>query len=177
MADDHVPNTRRSVPDTHAHIAGWGADLNPEDRPAYPMERTPPRFVNPHWETPEQQPVNVEVLKSTERPDITPVFGTSTPPKGLSGMIRRVAFRFSENDVRRWMMLLFADRVNVVEGLASDLARGHVPNVFAEMGWRAELKHNPKGAARKVATAAVVVGVGYWLWQRRRAQRRHSLWR
>jgi hypothetical protein len=168
----HVPNERRSVPESHEHIAGWGADLQPSDRPAFPMERTPPRDIHAHWDTPEQQPVNIEVLKSTERPDITPVFGTSTPPSGVSGAIRRLAFRFSENDVRRWMTLLFADRVNVVEGVVSDLAHGHVPNVLGEMGWRAELKHNPKGAARKAATVLAVAGVGYWLWTRRQGARR-----
>ena len=26
------------------HIEGWGADLDIENRPAYPMERTPPRL-------------------------------------------------------------------------------------------------------------------------------------
>lgn len=171
MAQEHVPNERPPVPDTHAHIAGWGADRNPADRPAFPMERTPPRDIHPHWETPEQQRLTVEVLKSTERPDMTPVFGTTVPPRGVSGMLRRAAFRFSENDVRRWMTLLLADRVNMVEGIVDDLAHGHVPNVLGEMGWRAELKHNPKGAARKAATVVAVAGIGYWLWSRRRARR------
>lgn len=171
MTTEHVPNERRSVPESHAHIVGWGADKDPNDRPAFPKERTPPRFINAHWEQPEQQPMTVEVLKSTERPDITPVFGTSTPPSGLSGMIRRFAFRYSENDVRRWMTLLFADRVNMVEGLVDDLAHGHVPNVLGEMGWRSELKHNPRGAAKKAATVIAVAGVGVWLWSRRRDRR------
>ena len=37
------------------------------------------------------------------------------------------------------------------EGLIEDLSRGHVPNLYAEMGGRAELRHNPMGAARKAA--------------------------
>ena len=38
-------------------------------------------------------------------------------------MMRRAAFRRSENDVRHWFMLIAADRVNVVEGLCEDVKR------------------------------------------------------
>jgi hypothetical protein len=164
-----VPSSTAAAvtPPEHAHIPGWGADKRPEDRPAFPMERTPPRGLHVHWERAQQQPQTVEILKSTERPAITPVFGTTVPPSGLSGVLRRLAFRFSENDVRRWMTLLLADRINVVEGLLQDLSRGHVPNVLGEMGWRAELKHNPKGAARKAITVVAVAGLGCWLLSRR----------
>lgn len=107
----------------HSHIPDWGVDLDPAKRPAVPMERTPPRLEGLHWDRPTQQPRTVEVLHSIERPGITPVFGTSAPPKGLSGWIRRRAFRRSESDLRHWMLLLLADRVNVVEGLAEDVRR------------------------------------------------------
>ena len=63
------------------------------------------------------------VIASGERPGITPVFGTSVPPSGLSGWIRRRAFRRSESDLRHWMLLLLADRVNVAEGLVDDVRR------------------------------------------------------
>lgn len=152
----------------HAHIQGWGADLDHKNRPAYPKERTPPRLEGVHWEQPEQQPINMEVLHSTERPGLTPVFGTSVPPSGLSGAIRRAAFKYSENDMRHWLMLLFADRVNMVEGLGDDLRKGHIPNIFAEMGWKSELKYNRAGAVRKVAVATAVVGLGYYLLKRKR---------
>ena len=102
-------------------IEGWGADLDPKDRPAVPKERTPPRLENVPWDYPDQQPVRVEVFHSTERPGITPVFGTAVPPAGLSGAIRRRAYSHSENDLRHWLMLLAADRVNVVEGLFADV--------------------------------------------------------
>ncbi|MGF6347620.1 hypothetical protein [Variovorax sp. W2I14] len=147
---DAQQNPPRSQAERHAHIVGWGADLDHAHRPAYPMERTPPRL--PHaMPPPEQQHSHAEVLVSTERPRITPIYGTTLPPKGLSGWLRRQAFRHSENDLRHWMMLLLADRVNMGEGLIEDLSRGHVPNLYAEMGGRAELMHNPMGAARKAA--------------------------
>jgi hypothetical protein len=97
------------------HVPGWGADLDPAQRPAVPMERTPPRLDGLHWGVPPQQPATVEVLHSIERPGITPVFGSSVPPRGLSGWLRRRAFRRSESDVRHWMTLLLADRIGVIE--------------------------------------------------------------
>ncbi|QCO67104.1 hypothetical protein E4582_11060 [Luteimonas yindakuii] len=104
-----------------AHIPGWGADLERENRPAVPMERTPPRLDVPWSDPPPQQPMTVEVLKSVERPEHSRTFGTRLPPKGLSGVIRRAAFKRSENDIAHWLMLIAADRVNVVEGLCEDV--------------------------------------------------------
>jgi hypothetical protein len=105
----------------HSNIPGWGADLDRANRPAVPMEHTPPpRLQGVPLERPAQQPETVEILHSIERPNLTPVFGTSVPPSGLSGVIRRRAFRRSESDLRHWMLLLMADRVNVVEGLLQD---------------------------------------------------------
>jgi hypothetical protein len=155
------------------HINGWGADLDRKDRPAVPMERTPPRFIHqPEGELP-QQPERVEVLVSPERPGITPLFGTAQPPSGLSGMIRRLAFKSTENDLRHWLLLLLADRVNVVEGIADDLARGHVPNILGEMGIKAELKHNPAGLAKKALITTAVVG-GVWYLLKRRGEDRYE---
>jgi hypothetical protein len=108
------------------------------------------------------------VFHSTERPGLTPVYGTAQPPKGLSGLIRKAAFRRSENDLRHWLMLLFADRVNVVEGIIEDLAHGHVPNLFAEMGGPAEWKYNREGFIRKAIIAGGVVGLLLVLNSRRR---------
>ncbi len=48
------------------------------------------------WNRPTLQPQTVEVLGSTEHNRRTAVYGTSTPPKGLSGAIRRQAFKKSE---------------------------------------------------------------------------------
>ena len=117
-----------------SQIPGWGADLDRSKRPAVPMERTPPRLENVHWEIPEAQPQTVEVLHSHERPGITPVFGTAVPPSGLSGKIRRAAFRHSEGRLRHWMMLLLADRVNVIEGLFDDARKSKRVHTIAAVG-------------------------------------------
>jgi hypothetical protein len=105
----------------------------------------------------------MEIFHSTERPGITPLFGTTVPPSGLSGALRRFAFKYSENDLRHWLMLLFADRINMFEGILSDLGHGHIPNVFAEMGLKSEFKYNRDGAIRKIAFAGVVVALGIGL--------------
>lgn len=39
-----------------ARIPGWGADLDPRDRPAYPRERFAPEATGAHWDFPERQP-------------------------------------------------------------------------------------------------------------------------
>lgn len=149
-------------------IQGWGADLDHANRPAYPKERTPPRLPNLHREKIAEQVSDVEVLHSNERPGMTPVYGTSVPPSGVSGMLRRVAFRFSENDLRHWLTLLFADRVNMVEGLVSDLAHGRLPNIYAETGGPAEWRYNRKGVVRKAAIAGSIVAASVFLLRRRR---------
>lgn len=148
------------TPQAYAHIKGWGSDLAHADRPAYPKERTPPRLDVVDW-APAQQLQQVEILRSTERHGMTPVFGTGQPPRGVSGSVRRFAFGYSENDLRHWLLLLLADRIDVGEGLIEDLSRGHVPRLYAEMGGRAELKHNPLGAARKALTVVAAAGLLY----------------
>jgi hypothetical protein len=106
---------------------------------------------------PTQQAQTVEVLCSIERDDLSATFGTSTPPSGVSGMIRRRAFRYSEAKWAHWMMLLAADRVNVVEGVFEDLSRGQIPNVPAEMGVMSEIRHNKAGLLKKVLISGAVI--------------------
>jgi hypothetical protein len=170
--DDPTVYVENTEPDAHkrkppAGIQGWGADLDPAVRPGYPMERTPPRFIHPPA-TMEHQKPSVKVFHSTERPGLTPVFGTAQPPTGVSGMIRAAAYHQSENDIRHWLMLLLADRVNMVEGIIEDLAHGHVPNVFKEMGGPAEWRHNRNGFIRKAFIAGAVVGALVYMKGRRR---------
>jgi hypothetical protein len=174
--DDMTIYVENTSPEQHqkkppAGIQGWGVDLDPQVRPAYPMERTPPRFINKHWDELEHQPRSVKVFHSTERPGLTPVFGTAQPPSGVSGKLRDFAFGYSENDLRHWLMLLFADRVNMVEGILDDLAHGHVPNFFKEMGGPAEWKYNRAGFYKKAAIAGGVVAL-LLMMNARRSRRR-----
>jgi hypothetical protein len=146
-----------SIATEHAHIKGWGVDADPRNDPTYPMKhRTNAEQNGYNWERPAQQPVDQEVLRSIERPNVSAVFGTASPPRGLSGMIRRQAFKQSESSYGRWLPLLIADRVDVVEGILDDLVHGHLPNIFAEKGYKAMWKHDRKGLAISVATTVVV---------------------
>jgi hypothetical protein len=151
-------------------IPGWGIDADAKNNPTYPMKKyNGADFERIHYERPIQQDVNIDVFQSIERPSMTRVFGTSTPPRGLSGIVRRFAFKFSEADARHWLSLILADRVNVVEGVVDDLARGHVPNFFAERGWGAEWKYNRKGAIKRMAIGAAIasVALGVLIYNRR----------
>lgn len=160
------------VPERYAHIVGWGADLDPKNRPAVPMERTPPRLPGLPVAVPEQQEVHVKVFHSTERPGITPIFGSPNPPSGLSGAMRALAFKLSENDIRHWLLLLAADRVNIVEGVVDDIGRGVMPNILAEMGIGAAWRHDRAGVIRKALFASAVVGVALWQLNREKKPQR-----
>jgi hypothetical protein len=143
----------------YSHIKGWGIDADPKNDPTYPMRRRENEEEKGYtWERPPQQPVDLEVLHSIERPNVSAVFGTASPPMGLSGMLRRFAFRYSENHYGHWLPLLLADRVNVVEGVLDDLAHGHFPNIFKEKGYVAEWKHSPQTLVLKLAGFGLVVG-------------------
>jgi hypothetical protein len=66
-----------------ARIPGWGVDLDPKDRPAVPRERFDPGATGAHWDFPERQPETWPRERSIEHKFLTPVFGTSCPPKGV----------------------------------------------------------------------------------------------
>jgi hypothetical protein len=143
-----------------ANVIGWGVDADPENDPTYPMrDVSGDDKAGLNWERPSLQPHSVEVLMSTEHNRRPAVFGTSTPPSGLSGTIRRRAFKRSEGKWGHWLMLLMADRINMVEGIVDDLGKGRIPNVPAEMGLRSEIQHNLPGFTRKVVFTGAVIGL------------------
>jgi hypothetical protein len=116
-----------------SNVQGWGSDLDPHNRPGVPREKNDESVTDIRGEDeyeliPRQTP-RVEILVSTEHKKLTPVFGTSCPPRGLSGMLRRLAFKYSEGKKAHWMILLFADRVDVVESAVYNLVnfRSHSP--------------------------------------------------
>ena len=140
----------------YTHIKGWGIDADPENEPTYPMKKyTGDDHARINWVRPVLQPETVEILHSNERPSLSAVFGTSTPPSGLSGKIRRYAFKYSESSFGHWLPLILADRINMVEGLVEDLKKGHIPNIFAERGWKAEFKYNRKAFTKKIVIGAL----------------------
>jgi hypothetical protein len=157
------------------HIPGWGYDADKENDPTYPMKHwNGADYERLNYEKPEQQPLSVEVLQSIERPGVSRVFGTSTPPSGLSGHLRRFAFKYSESTYAHWFPLVVADRINVIEGIVDDIKQGHFPNIFAEKGWQAEWKYNRKGLIQKVAITTVVATVAIALLASKK-KKKHSI--
>src|SRR5215207_9794292 len=102
----------RPLPIDPRQVKGWGVDADPENDPTYPIKaRNNEEQAGYTWERPTRQPVDVEVLHSNERPSVSAAFGTSTPPSGLSGVIRRFAFQYSESSYGHGLPLMLADRV------------------------------------------------------------------
>jgi hypothetical protein len=153
----------------YKNIPGWGMDADPENEPTYPMKNyTGDDHERINYERSEQQPQDVEILMSNERPAITRVFGTSVPPSGLSGMIRRYAFQHSEDRYRHWIPLILADRVNVAEGLIEDIASLHFPNMIKERGLAMEWKYNRAGLLKKAAVTGLTGVILYTLLKRKK---------
>jgi hypothetical protein len=148
-----------------ADVPGWGVDADPQNDPTYPYRvRAKDPGLTKDWQRPAMQRTDVEILQSIEHIRRPAVVGSSTPPRWISGVVRRVAFRWSESHWLHWLLLMGADRINVVEGVVEDLAQAKIPNIPAEMGIRAEWKHNKKGLAKKAAVTAVIAAAAYaWM--------------
>jgi hypothetical protein len=178
------PNHTPSAESLRNTIVGWGVDLDRSNRPAVPKERFDPAATGAHWEFPERQIERYPREHSIEHRILPPVFGTSCPPRGLSGLIRRYAYRFSEGRMLHWTLLVMADRVDVAESRVLALGRGRPDNLIAETGIRAELDrhgwssrvgqrradlaHQPIDAARFVVPGLLAVGALFLLARARR---------
>jgi hypothetical protein len=92
---------------------GFAVDAAPENRPGVPRERDA-RDPGAWWEHPEQQRGAEAVVPAGLR-GATPVFGTAQRPRGLSGAVRRLAYRVPEHRAGRWALLLLGDRLDVIE--------------------------------------------------------------
>jgi hypothetical protein len=152
-----------------ARIPGWGADLDPRDRPAVPREVFDPAASGAHWELPEQQPERWPRERSIEHGRLTPVFGTSAPPRLLSGVVRKYAYRrFSEARAAHWLLLIAADRIDAVESHLESFVTLHPDNPITETGVLGELKAHPVASRRgrvdvRHQTLDPVIVAGPWL--------------
>ncbi|MFO1390257.1 hypothetical protein [Cellvibrio sp.] len=155
----------------NSHIKGWGIDANRNNDPTFPMrQRTNETTKNYYWDRPPLQPATTEILQSIERPNLTATFGTAAPPSGVSGKIRRFAFKYSEGKLIHWLALLLADRVNVVEALVTDITNGNKPNLLKEYGTGAQWKHKPEAVITKVVMGATVLTCLVLLYKSRKRQ-------
>ncbi len=131
-----------------ARIPGWGVDLDPNDRPAVPREQFDRSLSGAHWDFPDRQSELWPRERSIEHKYLTPVFGTVTPPKGLSGAMRRFAYGYSEGRAAHWLILLAADRVDATESHLRSLATVRPDNPITETGLLSEFSRH--GIASRV---------------------------
>src|SRR3978361_1399224 len=137
------PPLPKSIDQLRAEIPGWGVDLNPRDRPSVPKLRFDPELSGAHWEFPERQPEKWPRERSIEHKFLTPVFGTSCPPRWFSGLIRKYAYaRFSEGRAAHWLLLMAADRVDAVEHHAVSFFTARPDNPVTAGGWVAEISRD-----------------------------------
>ncbi|MCW2746257.1 MAG: hypothetical protein JWM48_2807 [Mycobacterium sp.] len=136
------PPIAESADELRRRIPGWGVDLDPKDRPSVPKLQFQEDFTGAHWEFPERQPEKYPRERSVEHKMLTPVFGTAQPPSGVSGAIRRFAYRYSEGRAAHWLLLIFADRVDAWEHHLTSLITLHPDNPITETGVKAEFTHH-----------------------------------
>ena len=142
------PPLTESIDQLRARIPGWGVDLDPKDRPSVPRERFDPDRSGAHWDFPERQPEKWPRERSNEHAFLTPVFGTSCPPKGVSGKMRRYAYTFSEARAAHWLILLAADRVDSFGSHLRSFLTLHPDNPVTETGVLSEFTRH--GIASRV---------------------------
>jgi hypothetical protein len=134
------PPLAESSEELRARIPGWGVDLDPRDRPSVPRLQFDPNLSGAHWNFPERQPEKWPRERSIEHKFLTPVFGTSCPPKGVSGVMRRFAYaKYSEGRAAHWLILIAADRVDALESNLASFLTLHPDNPVTETGVLSEL--------------------------------------
>lgn len=135
------PPLAESSDELRARIPGWGADLNPQDRPAVPKLQFDESVRDAKM--PERQPEKWPRERSIEHGILPPVFGTTCPPKGLSGAMRKLSYaKYSEGRAAHWLLLLAADRVDVVESTLGSFLSLRPDNLVTETGVLSELRVN-----------------------------------
>jgi len=139
----------------YAHIKGWGIDQDPKNNPNYPMRSD--RAGDIAAQRPVQQIEHVEILQSIERSHPSAVIGTTLPPAGCSGVLRRIAFKYSENQYRHWLTLLLADRVQLVEGWVEDVQEGKYPKLFIIKNKKIHWEHHQIRRVKKLAVTGLLI--------------------
>ena len=136
------PPIAESPEELRKRIPGWGVDLDPADRPSVPKLKFQEDFTGAHWEFPERQPEKYPRERSVEHGMLTPVFGTAQPPSGVSGVIRRYAYTYSEGRTAHWLLLIAADRVDAWEHHLKSFLTLRPDNPITETGVKAEFTHH-----------------------------------
>jgi hypothetical protein len=105
----------------HDSIPSFGIDADPEARPGVPMEREPHPFRSARQPVQQRTVIGITGTQLPGQP-LTPVYGTAQPPRGLSGVLRRKAYRIPPHLDSHWLLLLMADRIDSLEHRPGRLA-------------------------------------------------------
>ncbi len=137
------PPLAESSDDLRARIPGWGVDLDPKDRPSVPKLQLREDRTGAHWDFPDRQAEKWPRERSIEHKFLTPVFGTSCPPRGISGALRRFSYRrYSEGRAAHWLLLLAADRVDAWEQHLRSLVTARPDNPVTQTGVPSEVSRH-----------------------------------
>ncbi|MCW2715343.1 MAG: hypothetical protein JWN88_2390 [Frankiales bacterium] len=129
------PDPAESSEQLRARIPGWGVDLDPKDRPSFPREQLIEDRTGAHWDFPERQAGGERRERSIEHGMLPPVFGTVAPLHGVSGVLRRLAYRkYSEAHTLHWLLLVAGDRVDSLGSSVTSVLRGKPDNPLTETG-------------------------------------------
>jgi hypothetical protein len=148
------PPNAESSEQLRARIPGWGVDLDPKDRPSVPKLQYRPDGTGARWDFPERQPELAPRERSIEHKFLPPVFGTTCPPKGISGVIRRRAYeKYSEGRAAHWLLLIAADRVDAWESHLRSFATLRPDNPVTETGVLSEFSRHGLSSRFRTARA------------------------
>lgn len=129
-----------------------GIDATDDRRPWVPLEKEPRRDPGASWDEPVRQQSDARHLKRKGLSRLTPVYGTAQPPKGLSGVIRQAAYDIPEHRPSHWMLLMAADRVDVLESRL-----GRITASDGALPVRREIRNRPWMALAAAGLAGVLL--------------------
>lgn len=131
-------------------------DASPGKRPGVPIRAEPSPAAGAHWAQAEPRPSNDDHSDHEVVCLATRVTGTAQPLRGLSGMLRQRAYRIPDHRAKHWALLMFADRLDVVEDrLGSILGTPLRVAGLERLGGRVE--RNPIGAVSVLIVAILLL--------------------
>ena len=138
------PGTTPDSDTLRERIPGWGADLDPADRPAFPREQ-PGIPTGAHWDLP---PAAVDGAASREvrrahAPDAGVRLGSAAArARRVSSAASRTT-RYSEGQTAHWLLLIVGDRVDAITSHVTSLVSRRPDDPITESGVLGERGHRP----------------------------------
>jgi hypothetical protein len=140
---------------------------SPAERPGVPMESRTRRVEGAPPSQPPRQHVTEPHFKRVGLDELTPVVGTAQPPRGISGAMRGLAYQLPEHQARHWLLLMAADRVDVLEHRLAGPLRATGMGLAAAAGaatvamtlWRGRTRSVKGDLARGMAAGAAATWV------------------